>query len=204
MSSLKKELPDHLIALHHALERPERILFLDIETAGPQDAQYTTVIGWAIGGEYKYWMKRQPLQPFLRDLTKAHVVATFNGKAFDIPFLLREFPDLTVPEVHLDLMHLLWAGGMKGGQKKIEVELGVKRPPELKDLRGWDAVKLWRAFGKTKNKKHLDVLIRYNREDVLNMIPLLAHGALLHGMNNEGIQGLLKDGGSFHKEIVWE
>ncbi len=204
MSSGKKEPPDYLVALEHALEKPDRILFLDIETAGPQDAQYTTVIGWAIGGEYKHWLRRQPLQPFLRDLSKARVVATFNGKAFDIPFLLREFSDLEVPEVHLDLMHLLWAGGMKGGQKKIEIELGVHRPKELKDLRGWDAVKLWRAFGRTRNKENLDTLIRYNREDVMNMIPLLAHGAELHGMNGDGVHKLLRTKKSVSDEVIWE
>ena len=204
MEQKKKEQPEYLSALSCALERPDRVLFLDIETAGPQTEQYTTVIGWSLGGEYKHWVRRQPLHAFLRDLRRAHVVATFNGKAFDIPFLLREFPDLEVPEVHLDLMHLLWAGGMKGGQKKIEVELGVERPTELKDLRGWDAVKLWRAFGRTKNRQHLDTLIRYNREDVMNMIPLLAHGALLHGMDDGGVRNLLRGKEARGGDVVGE
>jgi uncharacterized protein YprB with RNaseH-like and TPR domain len=203
MEQKKREIPEYLIALSHALKKPEHILFLDIETAGPEREPYTTVIGWAIGGEYKHWVRRQPLRPFFRELERAHAVATFNGKAFDIPFLLKEFPELKIPEVHLDLMHLLWAGGMKGGQKKIEVELGVRRPAELKDLRGWDAVKLWRAFGRTRNREHLDMLIRYNREDVMNMIPLLAHGAELHGENGDSIVSLMRDGRKHTGEIMW-
>lgn len=203
MEQKKRETPDHLIALHHALKKPDRILFLDIETAGPQHEQYTTVIGWAMAGEYKHWVRRQPLKPFFRDLEQAHTIATFNGKAFDVPFLLKEFPELKMPEVHLDLMHLLWAGGMKGGQKKIEVELGVRRPAELKDLRGWDAVKLWRAFGRTRNRDHLDILIRYNREDVMNMIPLLAHGAELHGENGDRIISLMNITKGGREEILW-
>lgn len=204
MEQKKKDTPEYLSALSHALKRPEGILFLDIETAGPQTEQYTTVIGWSLGGEYRHWVRRQPLEPFVRDIASAHVVATFNGKAFDIPFLLKEFPDLKVPEVHLDIMHLLWAGGLRGGQKKIEVELGVRRPTELKDLRGWDAVKLWRAFGRTRNREHLDTLIRYNREDVLNMIPLLAHGAELHGENGDAIAALMRGKAKDTDEIVWE
>ncbi len=195
-----KELPEYLASLLHALKKPDRILFLDIETAGPQGGQYTTVIGWSLGGTYKHWIKRQPLEPFLNDLERAHTIATFNGKAFDVPFLLKEFPDMKIPEVHLDLMHLLWAGGMKGGQKKLEVELGLLRPPELKDLRGWDAVKLWRAFGKTRNHDHLNTLIRYNREDVMNMIPLLAHGAELHGYSGESIHKLIQ---KRNEDVIW-
>jgi uncharacterized protein len=200
MEPKKKALPEYLAALQHALKKPKQILFLDIETAGPQDAQYTTVIGWSLGGTYKHWVKRQPIAPFIRDLKQSKTIATFNGKAFDVPFLLREFPDLPVPEVHLDLMHLLWGGGMKGGQKKLEIEIGISRPPELKDLRGWDAVKLWRSFGRTRNRVHLDTLIRYNREDVMNMIPLLAHGAELHREDGARIRALAP---TTPGDIIW-
>ena len=106
-------------------------------------------------------------------LSQFKMVVTFNGKAFDVPFLRRELgQDLLRNAAHFDLMHVLRRLGLKGGLKKIEQALGVGRPSVLSTLDGRDAITLW-AMAQEGEDEALDTLIRYNAEDVL-VLPRLA------------------------------
>jgi uncharacterized protein YprB with RNaseH-like and TPR domain len=76
------------------------------------------------------------------------------------------------PQLHVDLCFALKRLGYSGGLKRIEEKLGIDRTEETRGLSGWDAVRLWRMY-RAGNEKALEVLLTYNREDVLHMENLL-------------------------------
>ena len=60
-------------------------------------------------------------------------------------------------------------GSRFGGLKQIEQELNIKRPDELELLRGHNAVELWKMWRVTADRHYLDLLLKYNQEDVINL-----------------------------------
>jgi uncharacterized protein YprB with RNaseH-like and TPR domain len=74
--------------------------------------------------------------------------------------------------LHLDLRFLLARLGFKGGLKKIEPRFGIRRPPAVKHLDGFDAVLLWERYQRG-DRTALDLLLEYNREDVANLETLM-------------------------------
>jgi uncharacterized protein YprB with RNaseH-like and TPR domain len=61
--------------------------------------------------------------------------------------------------------------GLSGGLKSIERQVGIQRSRETAGLSGWDAVRLWREWRRGSEEAR-EVLLRYNAEDVVNMVPL--------------------------------
>ncbi len=91
---------------------------------------------------------------------------------FDIPFLIKQFNNITIPQVHLDLRFLLREIGIKGSLKNIEKKVGLSRSEEIKDFTGREAVILWNRFLRGNNES-LKSLILYNITDVFNLKLLL-------------------------------
>lgn len=157
-------------------EAGDRTLYLDIETTGLSYDQggRTTVVGGhlpATGTELLVKGQDLSADRIQQMLDRARLVVTFNGKRFDIPFLEREF-DVDASDLpHLDLMHALKKVGIRGGLKSIEKQLGLARPDELDGVSGYEAVLLWKRWERGEQAA-LDKLLTYNREDVVNMVPL--------------------------------
>lgn len=142
--------------------------FLDIETSYRYGS--ITVIGIYNGFETKMMVRGFNLDKelFLKEISKYKLVLTFNGASFDLPVIRRYFGiDLDIP--HIDLRHVCSRVGLKGGLKSIERELGIVRDKEVQGVVGSDAVYLWKMFKSTKNRKYLDLLIKYNEEDIINL-----------------------------------
>ena len=94
-------------------------------------------------------------------------LVTFNGTCFDLPVIRNELGvDLKTRFDHFDLRYACAKQGLKGGLKKIEVLLGIDRDTEGVD--GWAAMRLWEEWGQGR-KESLDLLLRYNREDIENL-----------------------------------
>lgn len=150
-------------------EKPERILFLDIETTGLSHFyDEITVIGWAYGGRSGTFVKGQNPHVFLEIAKEAVAMVTFNGIRFDQRFLKQEFPTISLPGVHIDLMYLCRRVGLTGGQKAIETELGINFRDDLKGVDGFAAVLLWHRYLRG-DLKALRRLIAYNRADIAAM-----------------------------------
>src|SRR5437667_2585290 len=77
--------------------------------------------------------------------------------------------------------------GFVGGLKSIESQVGIIRSEETTGLGGFDAVRLWRAYGEGDDDA-LDLLLEYNMEDVVNLEPLAE-------LAYEGLRSLCLDGG---------
>ena len=159
---------DHWRALR---DFPDRVVYLDIETDGGTDFDNVTVVGVYDGKQLRQYVRGENLLDFPEAMENAALIVTFFGGGFDIPVLRNAFPRVRFNQLHLDLCPTLRRLGLAGGLKSIERQLGIERSPETAGLNGWDAVRLWREW-RYGSKEALDVLLRYNGEDVLNMAPL--------------------------------
>lgn len=152
-----------------------RIAYVDIETTGGMDLDDLTVVGIYDGRCMRQYVKGRNLHDFPEALDDAALIVTFFGTGFDLPFLRRAFPDLRMPQLHVDLCFLLRKLGYRGGLKSIEQRMGIQRSSATTGLSGWDAVRLWREY-RSGRAQSLDTLLAYNAEDVVNMAELLADG----------------------------
>ena len=109
------------------------------------------------------------LNEFIAYIDKYKLIVTFNGSAFDIPFLKKYFKDIALEQAHIDLRFLLKRLGFKGGLKKIEKQFGLSRDEEVMTFTGYDAVRLWNKYKNSGDNSALDLLLKYNTEDIVNL-----------------------------------
>jgi len=152
----------------------DEAVFLDIETNGYYGS--ITVIGLYDGNDTKTFIRGYNLDKSLleRELQKHKLIVTFNGSSFDLPVIERFF-GLRVRKPHVDLRHVCGRIGLTGGLKAIEKQMGISRDKEVEGVSGADAVYLWEQFRATKEADYLKTLIKYNEEDIVNLLPLADH-----------------------------
>ncbi len=157
---------EHWRLFHHF--RP-RTAYLDIETTGTVwPGLLVTVVGLYDGDRMRQFVQGHNLQQFPQVLSEFDLLVTFNGTQFDLPVLKAYFPELRLPQAHVDLRFLMARLGFKGGLKKIEPRFGIRRPREVHGMDGYMAVLLWERY--QRGDRHaLDTLLTYNREDVVNL-----------------------------------
>lgn len=148
--------------------------YIDIETTGlSRRFADLTVIGVALE-------KNGPcdvVQLFDAELSDEKLLAvlngvdelySYNGSRFDLPFIRAKLGvDLDRCFKHTDLMYDCWRNKLKGGLKAVERTLGINR--NLKDVNGYEAVKLWYEYVNNHNRQALATLLEYNREDIVNL-----------------------------------
>ena len=107
----------------------------------------------------------------LRTLRCVDTIYTYNGSRFDLPFInSRLSVNLREHFHHHDLMHDCWRNNLYGGFKAVERRLGI--PRRLRGIEGAEAVVLWWRYQIHHDRKALDLLLEYNKEDVVNLITL--------------------------------
>jgi len=150
---------------------PEDTIFLDIETTG-LSIYYDriSIVGWSRLGNYNVFIHgdHPSEQKLLQSLASAKAIITFNGSMFDLPFLKKFFENISVPSCHIDLRFFSKRLGYRGGQKKIELQLGFQRPDSLLDIDGYEATILWYKY-KEGDLESLKRLIQYNAFDIEGM-----------------------------------
>jgi uncharacterized protein YprB with RNaseH-like and TPR domain len=145
----------------------EQLAYLDIETQGTRD-DCVTVVGLYDGVEYRSFVRGENLADFPDAISHFSGIVTYFGTGFDLPMLLREFPNLEFDQFHIDLCPTLHRLGYRGGLKSVERQFGIERSARTSGLSGRDAVILWRR-ARSGDQAALDLLIEYNREDVVNL-----------------------------------
>jgi len=154
----------------------QKAVYLDIETSGGwQGTDDITVIGIYDGANVQTFVQGINLNDFEIAIANYDLVITFNGTAFDLPFIQSQFPGISLPPAHIDLRFLLKKVGYAGGLKKIEKELGIVRESSIDGMDGYDAVRLWQAY-QWGDDAALETLIRYNRADIVHLEPLMEIG----------------------------
>jgi hypothetical protein len=148
--------------------------YLDIETTG-LSCQYAeiTVIGiyLANGSESRLVQlvgREVTVDNLLEALKEVRTIYTYNGSRFDLPFIYGSLGiDLETVANHHDLMYDCWRSNLFGGFKAVEQQLGI--PRQLQGITGLDAVLLWQRYRDYGDQNALELLLQYNREDVMNL-----------------------------------
>jgi hypothetical protein len=150
-----------------------KVAYLDIET-GLNALEWggVTVVGIYDGNRVEQFISGRNLNEVRHALRGYDIVCTFSGTSFDLPVLKKVFSDIYLPPVHIDLRWILKRLGYTGGLKRIEREMGLERPEDVRDMDGLEAVRLWQAH-ENGDPKALDLLCEYNACDILNLKPLL-------------------------------
>lgn len=145
--------------------------YLDIETTGLGPCAEVTTIALYDGAKVRTYARGVNLEEFARDVAAYRLLVTYNGARFDLPILRRTFLGVDWPKAHLDLMPVLRSLGCKGGLKRCEAILGLKRQvPEEVD--GAEAVRLWWQH-KKGDPRALKRLLAYNSQDAVSLEWLL-------------------------------
>ncbi len=147
--------------------------YLDIETS--YDGALTVVGLWRPHGGLSQWVSPDiDSAELLEALSGAQALYTYNGHRFDLPVIHRRLGlNLRRLFASRDLMYDCWRRGLYGGLKAVERQLGI--PRSLPHLDGRDAMRLWAAYVDRGEKEALELLLRYNREDVENLDLLRSH-----------------------------
>lgn len=155
--------------MHHLVEA-----YLDIETTGlsPWDSEITVVgIHLCNGDDTKFIQlvgKDISAQSILEALNSVEVIYSYNGSRFDLPFINSRLGiNLEETFTHRDLMYDCWRCNLFGGFKAVERQLGIDR--RLKEVNGYEAVRLWWSYMDSFDLDALNTLLEYNKEDVLNL-----------------------------------
>jgi hypothetical protein len=143
-----------------------RMSFLDIETTGlDSDAVITvaTVLDWR---GLRVFIRGYDLHELPLWLEDSHIVVTYGGSTFDIPFISREF-EVTLPQLQIDLSY--WY--LRRSLKDVEKQYGIKRRFST-GIFGVYAIALWDVYC-SGNIEALHKLVQYNIEDVLALEQIL-------------------------------
>jgi uncharacterized protein YprB with RNaseH-like and TPR domain len=112
--------------------------------------------------------------PLYSALDGVETLVTFNGSSFDLPIIRKRlYADLKRDFEHCDLLYICRRRGLRGGLKRVESLLGIGRATA--GISGWDAPRLWQRFETGGDRAALELLLDYNREDVVNLATLEAH-----------------------------
>ena len=148
--------------------------YLDIETTGlSRFYDDITVIGIyrcnGIDSELIQLVGEQATRDnLLKSLENVNTIYTYNGSRFDLPFINASLGiDLEAEVRHHDLMYDCWRNNLYGGFKAVERQLGI--PRQLQGVGGFEAVLLWWWYQNDGDQNALDLLLQYNKEDVVNL-----------------------------------
>ena len=148
--------------------------YLDIETTGLSAASGAiTVVGIYLcnGSETRFvQLVGREITPesLLEALDGVDIIYTYNGRRFDLPFIhTRTGVNLEEQFPHRDLMYDCWRCNLRGGFKAVERQLGI--PRQRVEVDGRAAVRLWWRYEDSFDLEALDILLEYNKEDVVNL-----------------------------------
>lgn len=151
--------------------------YLDIETTGlSPDYHEITVVGIYLveGSDTRFVQlvgEEITEESLLELLDGVSTIFTYNGKRFDLPFIRDRLGlNLEAEFGHHDLMYDCWRNNLYGGFKAVEHQLGI--PRRLKGINGFEAVMLWWRYVNEGDRTALELLLEYNREDVMNLTVL--------------------------------
>lgn len=153
----------------------DKVVFLDIEISNRYGD--ITIMGLFDGIDTKVMVKGINLDKELlkKELSNYKLIISFNGSSFDLPKIDKYFDDI-IPEVpHIDLRHVCAKVGLTGGLKEIEKELGLDRPHIIDTMYGGDPTLLWKRWLATGDCDYINLLVRYNEEDIINLKPIAEH-----------------------------
>ncbi|ERI89690.1 hypothetical protein HMPREF1982_04555 [Clostridiales bacterium oral taxon 876 str. F0540] len=173
----------------HVIEKYDMysIAYFDIETTGfEKDKDHIILISLGYFDENgdlnlkQYYAEeledeKEILYIFGNDLSRFNRWCSYNGVAFDEPFIVRRMEKnsihFTTPAEHVDLYRLIrpfykQLGMERCNLKTVEKYIGVEREDQID---GGMSVELYYKYLETKDEDIKDVIMLHNYEDVLNL-----------------------------------
>jgi len=148
------------------------IAYVDIETTGlDRGRDEITTIALYDSRSIRVYIQGENLGRFADDIQDYRILATYNGKSFDVPFMERYF-GARLNHAQIDLRYILKSLGFSGGLKRCERRLGMDRG-DLSEVDGFLAVHLWDRYKRRGDVKALESLLAYNVQDTINLERLL-------------------------------
>lgn len=165
----------------------DKIIFYDIETTGFDKEKSNVILisgGWFLDGDTflikQYFAdttdeEKDILLAFKEDVEKFNAWCSYNGKAFDEPFILKRMGMNNIsfisPEEHIDLYRIIrpyqtYLKLERCSLKSVEEYLGIEREDKID---GAVSVELYYEFLNTKDLSIRDTIMLHNFEDVLNL-----------------------------------
>jgi uncharacterized protein YprB with RNaseH-like and TPR domain len=174
----------------NALEsiHPSKILFLDIETCGlSAEPLFLIGVAYFTGEDFSFlqlfarnYSEERPLLSFFnRLLSQYKAIVTYNGKSFDMPFILSRASvnktDIPGEVLHVDLLndvrrklkHRIPNCKLQTVEKVI---LGRNR---VEDIPGREIPRVYREYIKTRNAYMVKNILEHNLIDILSMIDIV-------------------------------
>ena len=144
--------------------------YLDIET---DRAGKICVVGISVenNGFIQWYGNDIKASDIEEKLCDVKTIVTFNGDLFDLPRIKDSLNiDLKAQCASRDLFKEKKKLGIKGGLKQLEKMFGIERKTDGID--GYKAMWLWEKYKSYGNLDALNLLLEYNKEDVINLIRL--------------------------------
>lgn len=179
----------------HTLPENYNFAFLDIETDGLSHKNKLAIIGLLFITKTNpqglfiqlfnddYHSEKEILMSLVK-LLKNHEIdyfISFNGDAFDFPFLNARFKHYQLSlslnkEMNIDLLrivrrHKKALNIANARLKDVELFLGIQRKDVIS---GKDSVILYHAYLESKDPRLLETILLHNYDDILNMVPLIS------------------------------
>ena len=128
-------------------------------------------------GEVYTFFEHENLDEFLELLEDVELLVSFNGCSFDVPRVLDYFHVPELPCAHIDLRWLCYHAAWTGGLKAIAENMQIRRPLDLHDADGREAIELWHRWREDGDLPAKIRLARYCAADTL-LLKLVANHAL--------------------------
>lgn len=199
MLTITKEFQPEITYPIEKIAKPEKLLFIDIETTGfSGDYCNLYLIGcvffkndtWYLKQWFADTKKAEPeiLNAFFGFLKDFSVLVHFNGDGFDLPFLMKRcafyrlpytFDNLISYDIYKKikpLKRLLSLDSLK--QKAIEAFLGIRREDKFT---GGDLISVYKEYLDTKEPFLEGLLLLHNEDDLKGMpliLPILSYADL--------------------------
>lgn len=173
--------------------RPDKAVFLDIETTGltggTGNIAFLIGAGRLIGPNLliKQWLlndfgaEPNQLKQLIGTLSDAQGVVSYNGKSFDVPLLKSRTRlngiEMRIDElIHLDLLHPTRRAFRKSWPncRLITAEKHLLGRERIDDLPGAEAPAAWLDYLQRGNPRHLSDVLQHNADDIVALAALWA------------------------------
>jgi uncharacterized protein YprB with RNaseH-like and TPR domain len=169
--------------------RPETVKFIDIETIGLYYIHPVFLVGVLYfedgGGYVKQFLARNfdeekaILKETARELYDTQLIASFNGRSFDLPYLKNRMKYHQLNEemkaFHVDLLHPARKQykGVYPNCRLITLEKELFNQERENDVPGAEIADYYYRYLDTQDRTWLDPILEHNALDLLSMAKLL-------------------------------
>jgi hypothetical protein len=178
-------------AVHAAPVSPERVLFLDIETAGLSANTYLFLVGlmYANGNGFHveqvlardYTEEKGVLLHVHETMSRFDTIVTYNGATFDIPFIRTRMAVHRISELapvgSVDLLHASRRvfRGVLPNCRLVTVEKHLRGSGREGDIPSRFIPRAYHEFVRTKDARIMRNVAYHNRMDLFTMAVILNH-----------------------------